>query len=507
VSLTKSSIQITIISIVSVVVGLLQQLVIAFIFGTKFSRDAYLMALAVPNYVSLVLVGSLGCIFLPTIVSIRNRCNESYSQRVLGSMFTLTALVSLLIIAVLAIFSNRICVTFYGDLGVDKTYEVSYMMRILSFTIFFTIINSFLSSLYQIDNNFIRPALATTLSLVFNTLFILLFNKKLDAYSLPYGYLCGLITATVFQIGIAVRNKIRIIFDFSNDEFKHFVLLFLPLLVSGIFCRSTTLIERNFASRLGEGAVSYLGYSSYIISSIANVIIGGIAISSYPVLSTYWVKGYKSDFSNLLSKILKDILIIIIPICIFIIFFSNEVITLLLKRGAFDTVSTVNTSKVLICSIGALIAQAMAAVIAKVLYIADKTKESSIISIIEVLLYFFLGLVLIDRISFLGLGIALSVSSLFNVTVTYWFINRKLVHISAKEIFNSALKISICTLIFTFFNRCLFLFISEYVNFFLSIFFIMFLEVIFFVISCYICKIEEFTKVFKKIIYGKIFQE
>ena len=66
--LLKSTLQITIFSILGILVSFVTQMIIAANFGATIERDAYFAAVVVPTYITTVLLGSLTVTFIPIFI-------------------------------------------------------------------------------------------------------------------------------------------------------------------------------------------------------------------------------------------------------------------------------------------------------------------------------------------------------------------------------------------------------------------------------------------------------
>ena len=95
--LTKPTLQITLFSIISILIGFGSQMIIAYYFGTKFERDAYFVAIIIPTYIVSIFIGSFGIIFLPKVVEISSRKDHDSLSEFISSTFMLLMTILLLI--------------------------------------------------------------------------------------------------------------------------------------------------------------------------------------------------------------------------------------------------------------------------------------------------------------------------------------------------------------------------------------------------------------------------
>jgi len=424
--LVKSTLLITFCSILGIAISFISQLIIAYFFGAKFERDSYFVASTIPTYLSAIIVGSIGMVFLPKVVKIQNDSPEELTRflsTVIWGITTASALIALICL----IFSKNILEFVASGFNDEQTIFTSKILIIILPAFVFTILSNLLSSLYQIQNRFLYPAFAPILTSAVSLLFVVLFSKSMGIMGLAWGFLAGSVLALVYLLPILRTYKIRFTLQFKDPEFLTFVRTFLPLLITGIVFRSTSIFERSIASGLEEGSISFLGYASQILLIMATLTANGIGISIYPTLSRLWAENKKSEFNVFFTKIIRILLLISIPISIVIIFYGEAFVKVIFERGAFDHNVTLAVSQALAWSMGAFIFQGLGNVVTKIFYISSRTTAISIIASIELLLYISLGYFLSIHVSFVGLSIALSVSSMLNILLSIVYIHKRLI--------------------------------------------------------------------------------
>lgn len=80
--LLKPTLQVTIFSILQVMVGLVSGIIVATKFGATIERDAYFAAVVVPIYITSVLVFSLTVSFLPVFIECETKKNKEEAWKV-----------------------------------------------------------------------------------------------------------------------------------------------------------------------------------------------------------------------------------------------------------------------------------------------------------------------------------------------------------------------------------------------------------------------------------------
>lgn len=442
-SLLRSSVQITIFSILNILINFVSQLVIAYYYGTSFERDAYLAAIVIPTYINAVFAGSIGFVFLTKYQEVERLDSKDQLNSFLSYLFLILFGLVLLIVLGGIFFSNSIIRLSVPGFNENQIVLTSKLLTIVLPTSLFFILSNILSSIYQIKSNFIRPALIPILIPFFSIVGVVLLTKKIGIYSLAYGFLIGNVVSFILLSNIL--KTIR--FKFNLDRSDSFLFLMLktsmPLFIFGFIFRFTPVFERFIASSLPNGSISYLGYANQILSILASITSGGIAVSFFPLMSKYWIEDKKYEVSELVIKATRIILLLTIPIAFIVFFWGDIIVKIFLERGAFDHVSTISVSLGLCMMMGALISQSLGNIIAKVFYFSGKTWTVSFIATIELIIYILLSYFLSNPLSYLGLALSTSISSIINILISIFYINKYLLVLNLKKIFQDTLKVVI----------------------------------------------------------------
>jgi putative peptidoglycan lipid II flippase len=440
-SLIKPTLQVTFFSIIGIVISFLSQLIIAYYFGAKFERDAYFVAIIIPVYISSVLTGSLGIIFIPKVVDLMKRNSQIDLNKFIGSIVWLVLIIMFFVTCICIFFSQGVIQIVAPGYNAEQSQFTAILLKIVVPTIIFTVLGNLLGSLYQIQHKFILPALAPIVSSAISLVFVIIFSEKIGIKGLAFGFLTGSLVSMIILLPVLRNYKLSLKIDLKNADLISFVKTFSPLLMTGILFRSTGVIERMIASDLPAGSISYLGYSNQLIAVLGTLTANGIAVSAYPALSNLWSDKKEGEFSSVFTRILRIILLVSLPVALVFVFFGEEIIRIVFERGAFSREVTSAVSNTLKWSMGAFVFQSLGSIVAKVLYISGKTVVSSAIALTEVLIYLSAGYILSESYSYIGLAIALSFSSLVNILLSMMFINKRLFNLNHAKMLTETLKI------------------------------------------------------------------
>jgi putative peptidoglycan lipid II flippase len=441
-SLMSSTFYVTLFSFLGIGLGFLNQLVVAYYFGANFQRDAYFGAMVIPTYISTLLIGSVGVIFMSSYIEYDTNKTQSQLSLFTSRVVNICGLVLFLLsVIVMALAENIITFVMPGFTG-EKLHLAIELLRILSPTLFFLVMSNLLTTIYQVNNLFLWPAAVPIIGIIISLLVVIAFSKTIGIKSLAYGTLASAILNFVLLSSVVFRKKK---YNFSFIVEKEIITMFkvaAPLLLAGIFYRSTSVFERSFASSLETGSISYLGYANQMMNVLSAIAAGGVATTIYPAMAKCWELKNLEAVRNYFSKGIRIILLTTLPIAAIVISVGTTVIEVLLQRGAFNAAVTHGVTRSLVVFMPAFICLSLGNIVAKGFYLSNRTKTFSAIVSFEAINYICCGYVLVQLISYLGLAAASSISTFITIFISFFVLRKLFNGINGKMILRGFLEIA-----------------------------------------------------------------
>jgi len=273
-------------------------------------------------------------------------------------------------------------------------------------------------------------------------------SKIIGIKSLAYGALASSIFNFIFLSFIVFKkNRYCISFVIEKETIKLFKVA-APLLLAGIFYRSTTVFERTLASSLGTGSISYLGYANQMMNVLSTIAAGGVATTIYPAMAKCWEKNDLDTLRIYFSKGIRIILLTTLPIAAVVFSVGHTIIEVLLQRGAFNSSATTGVNRSLIVLMPAFICLSLGNIISKGFYLSNKTNIFSAMVSFEAINYLCCGYIFIRSLSYLGLAAASSISTFVTMVIAFFALKKIFHGIDGKKLLMGFLEIaaaSICT--------------------------------------------------------------
>ena len=388
--------------------------------------------------------------------------------------------------------------------GVTGDIEVIYKLatdltRITFPFLMFVCIASFFAAILNSHNKF---AAASAAPIILNLILIgvLFFGKYLDdqvVYYLSYGVSIAGFLQIVFLYKFV--NKFYSLNFNLNFEITKPVKIFFKKLLPSIFSSGVTQINilvGTIIASFQANAVSYLYYADRIYQ--INLAIAGIAIGTVvlPNLSKYIQSNNKKKILFIQNKALELSMFLSLPAAFALLVAPEQITSSLFGYGSFDILSVKNSALALFYFALGLPAFAIIKVFSTFLFARHNTKSPFYFSLISVIINISISILFFERIGFIIIPIATTISSWINAFLLF-------LKLSKNDYFNlkniliiSNLKIILVSIISTYLFYMFINFFEEYLayNSELKLFTIILLVVI--TIIIYIL-ISLLTKTFK----------
>ena len=312
--------------------------------------------------------------------------------------------------------------------GTEKMNIVINLTRITFPFLLFISLASFFSAILNSHNKF-AAASAAPIILNIVLIIILFFSKSLGdelVYYLSYGVSLAGILQLLFLYKF-VRKFYSLKFDFRikiNHKVKTFFKKLLPSIFASGVSQINILVGTIIAS-FQASAVSYLYYADRIYQ--INLAIAGIAISVVvlPQLSKYIESKKKNKILLIQNKALELSLFLSLPASVALLLGSEKIISALFGYGSFDEIAVQNSAKALYYFALGLPAFSLIKIFSIFFFANHDTKTPFYISLISVILNIIISVYYFNKIGFVIIPIATSISSWFNGILLFIFLKNK----------------------------------------------------------------------------------
>ena len=443
-------------TLLSRILGYLRDLLIAIYLGSGPLADAFFVAFRIPNtFRRLFSEGTFNAAFVPSY-SAEITKGKNQSKKFANEVFNLLIIGLFFLIIIIEIFMPWFILLIAPGFkeNSDKLELTIYLTRITFPFLFFISLASFFAAVLNSHNKF---ALAAAAPIVLNIVLILtlLLTKYLGDNLVEY--LAYAVTISGFiQFAILmkfVKNFIPISFALKlkvEKKVKFFFNKLLPSIFSSGVTQINILVGTIIAS-FQASAVSYLYYADRIYQ--INLAIAGIAIGTVllPNLSKYVKEKKKKKIDLIQNKSLELSLFLSLPATFALLIASEEITSSLFGYGSFDIQSVKNSANALFYFALGLPAFAFIKVFSSFIFARQNTKAPFYFSVISVIINIIISLYFFNKIGFIIIPIATSISSWINSILLLIYLTNKNFFTFRIEIIFSFLKIIFTSIIASLF--------------------------------------------------------
>ena len=429
-NLIKSTSTFSFFTLISRILGYLRDVLIAIYLGSGPIADAFFVAFRIPNtFRRLFSEGTFNAAFVPSYSS-ELVLGKKRSEKFANKIFNLLLIGLLLIVLIIEIFMPSfvfIIAPGFSD-NSDKLDLTISLTRITFPFLLFVSLSSFFSAVLNSHNKFAVASAAPIILNIFLIL-VLIFQSYLKddlVFYLSYAVTFAGIIQLIFLLFFIRKFYFPIIkFNFSiDDKIKLFFKKLLPSIFSSGVTQINILVGTIIAS-FEASAVSYLYYADRIYQ--INLAIAGIAIGTVllPSLTKHIQSKNKNKIDFIQNKALELSLFLSLPATLALLIASEEITTSLFGYGSFDSLSVKNSSIALFYFALGLPAFSFIKIFSSFLFARHNTKIPFYFSVFSVIINIAISLYFFNKIGFIIIPIATTISSWINALLLLIYLTNK----------------------------------------------------------------------------------
>lgn len=430
-------------TLISRILGLVRDSVIAYFFGTKASADAFYVAFRIPNLLRRLLAeGSLTMAFVPVFTEYLKQSREE-GKRVADIVFTYLSILLTLLTILGVIFAPQIVkVIAYGFEGSpDKFALTVYLTRIMFPYIFLVSLMALAMGVLNTLKIFGAPAASPILLnlgiIAGASIFSRWFGQP--TVGLALGVIIGGVLQLSLQIPWLMREGMipRFNLDYHHPALRRIGLIMLPSVYGGAVYQINVLVITLLASFLPNGSVSYLWYADRINEFPLGLFAVAIATASLPTLSEHVADKNHEAFKGTLNYSMRIALTESIPAMFGLLLFAEPIIRLLFQRGAFTAESTAGTVGALrMFAIGIPFVTGVRNIV-PAFYAMKDAKTPVYMATVALVVNALLAFILMKPLLHMGLALSMSIASVVNFVLLIYAFRRKMGLFGGRSLFKS----------------------------------------------------------------------
>ena len=442
-------------TLLSRILGYLRDILIAIFLGASIFADAFFVAFRIPNtFRRLFAEGTFNAAFIPSYTNEKIN-GKNKGKKFADEIFNLLVLILFLIIILVEIFAPYLVYLIApGFFENSEKFNIAVELTRITFPfLLFVSLSSFFSAILNSNNKFAAAAAAPIILniILIVSLLISYFADLNFAKQLSYSVTLSGIIQLLFLIYFT-KKFYRPSFVFKvkvSGKVNLFFKKLLPSILSSGVTQINILVGTIIAS-FQTSAVSYLYYADRIYQ--INLAIAGIAVGtvSLPILSKAFKQKNISKISNIQSRSIELSLLLSIPASLGLILASEQIVSALFGYGSF-TLKNVEMTALALKFFGyGVPAFALIKILSNFFFARNNTITPFYISTFIVLLNITLSLSFFNKLGFIIIPIATSVSTWFGVIIYTYLLSKNNFLLLKDYLLNSVVKIVLIAIFMSF---------------------------------------------------------
>ena len=426
--LFKSLSVISFFTLVSRILGLVREMVVAAKFGASASTDALFVAFRIPNMLRrLFAEGAFAQAFVPILSEYREREGDERAKLLIGHVASLLS-VLLLVISILGVlcapYLVYVIATGFNDAGDQAELTINLIRFTFPYLLFISLTSLF-ASVLNTWGRFAVPAFTPALlniSFIGSAIYLTPFFDP-PIMALGLAILMGGAAQLLFQIPFLLRLKLWPKFHWNPTDPGVIQILkrMAPAVVGVSAAQISLVINTNIASRMQTGSVSWLTYADRLMELPVGLLGVAMATVILPALSVSVANSKKDEYQTTLDWGLTLMLVISIPSVLGLVALSEPILMTLFMRDQFSF-ADVSMTQVAFWGYGVgLVPIVMIKLLAPVFYANKDTKTPVQIAIKAVIFTQLLNIIfwflLPDQVKHAGLALAISGGAWLNAVM------------------------------------------------------------------------------------------
>ncbi|MBD3657675.1 MULTISPECIES: murein biosynthesis integral membrane protein MurJ [Marinobacter] len=419
--LLRSSGVVGVMTMLSRVLGLVRDMVIARYFGAGAGADAFFVAFKIPNFLRrLFAEGAFSQAFVPVLSSYREQQSVDEVRGLVNAVAGSLGLVLLGVTLVAMLGAPLLTAVFApGFLGDDLKFALaSDMLRITFPYLLLISLTAFAGGILNSYDRFAIPAFTPVLlnlAMIGAAIFL---TPLMDTpvMALAWGVFIAGALQLFFQLPFLMRLGLlpRPRVDYRHEGVRRILKLMVPALFGVSVSQINLLLDTVLASFLQTGSVSWLYYSDRLSELPLGVFGIAIATVILPSLSRKHAAASADQFAATLDWAVRAVLLIGVPAAIALGLLAEPLIATLFHYGEVTDRDVAMSAQSLRAYSAGLLAFMLIKVLAPGFFAREDTSTPVKIGIIAMIANMVFNLALIFPLAHAGLALATSLSAWLN---------------------------------------------------------------------------------------------
>ena len=431
--LLRSGLIVSAMTLVSRVLGLVRDVVVANLMGAGAAADVFFFANKIPNFLRrLFAEGAFSQAFVPVLTEYHAAGDMDKTRQLIakasGTLGVLVSIVTLVGVlgsgVVTALFGAGWFIDWLNDGPAAPKFELASLLLKITFPYLWFI--TFVALSGAILNTLGKFAVSSFTPVFLNVAIIgcawfLSPQLAQPEIGLAIGVFLGGLIQFLFQIPFLIKEGalVRPQWGWNDPGVKKIRTLMIPALFGVSVSQINLLFDTFIASFLATGSISWLYYSDRLLEFPLGLFGIAIATVILPALSRKHVEKTSGQFASTMDWGVRMVLLLGIPAMLGLMVLAKPMLMVLFMRGEFSPNDVHQASLSLLAYASGLLNFMLIKVLAPGYYARQDTKTPVRFGIIAMVTNMFFNAVFAYFYGYVGLAMATALSALVNAALLY----------------------------------------------------------------------------------------
>jgi putative peptidoglycan lipid II flippase len=323
------------------ILGMVRDAIMAAMFGANEFTDAYRLSFQIPDLIfSLVAGGALSAAFIPVFSEFLHTGRERDAWKLFSVVVTFMSTVLIVVIVTAMVFAEQLARIVAPGKPEELIPLIAESSRILLPAQFAFFIGGIMFGTLYSRQRFVAPGLGPNIyniGIIFGALVISNFVSP-SVFGMSWGALIGAMIGNLlipllvmWRLGSHYRPSLNLKAPGVRKVFLLMAPVVLGLSLPGVY----GIILQFYASYLPVGFNTNIDYANRLMQAPIAIFGQAMAIAAFPALAQFFVQNKPEMFRDQLTKTLRTVLYVSIPIAGLMAVFSPEIVRIIYLRGQF----------------------------------------------------------------------------------------------------------------------------------------------------------------------------
>ena len=399
--------------------------------------DAFFAAFRLPDLVfQLVAAGALSSAVIPIVSALLATDETARAWRVVSTIANLMLAALLVLAVIVLVAAPAIIPAITPGFTPDQWSRTVDLTRIMILSPIFLALGSLVTSVLNAQGRFAASAIAPivyNLAIIGAAVFLV---PPLGVTGLAIGVVAGAIAHFAVQLGPlrALGFRYDRSIELADEEARQALKLMAPRALGLGAGQITFVVVTGLASTLFVGAVTGFNVAFTLLQIPIGVIGVPLGVVVLPSLSRDAALGNLTEFAALMSRAIRLIVYVMVPITAIAIVLRTEVVRLLFGDAKLDAHALDQTATTLAAFLIGLTAHALIAVLARAFYARQDTRTPVAAAVLAVVVNSSLAAILVGPLGLPGLGLAIAIAAWLEAIALFVLLNRSLPELAIRPI-------------------------------------------------------------------------